>query len=453
MKYKIKKFFIFFILIDIIFLNISFATDNIATGALLDNNNLPDKLGIVADSCYLLDINSNKTLYEKNGNKRMSPASTTKTLTAILTLEKCNDLSQMVNVSYYAVKSVPFSYSIASLVTGEKISIKDLLTSLLVASANDSAFVLAQYIANGCKNEYSIDSSNESHIKFQNDISTFSDMMNNRAIDLGCTDSHFVNPNGIQNDSHYSTAHDLALIGKFAKSFNLLNQIVKSTECTISNTNMYNYDIRHFTTTNSLLLKNKKGYYKYADGLKTGYTNVAGYCIIASATKDNRQLIAVILGSPKCGGSDDSREADCKRLFEYGFNNFEYRTLITKGEKFSTFKVKNATDSTKEINLVSNNEINYLIEKGTIQELSPQITIKKLVAPIAKDSVVGIVKYNIDGIDYQADLIADKDVYEQDYRWIFVIFLFVLSSLLIIVISVEKHKSKKRKKRRYLQKN
>ena len=110
----------------------------------------------------------------------MYPASTTKLMTAIIVLEKCNDLSQKVNVSYYSVHSVPDSYSIANLFPNEQFSIKDLLESMLIASANDSAFVLAEYVANG-GNNYNLDSSNDSKTAFQNSIQKFSNLMNNKA--------------------------------------------------------------------------------------------------------------------------------------------------------------------------------------------------------------------------------------------------------------------------------
>ena len=140
-------------------------------------------IDVYADAATLLDVNTGKSLYSKNADQRMYPASTTKLLTAIIVTEKCSDLSQKAKVSYYAVHSVPYSYSIANLYMNEEFSISDLLHSLLIASANDSAFVLAEYIANN-GNNYQTDSSNDTKLQFENSISVFSDMMNLKAKEL-----------------------------------------------------------------------------------------------------------------------------------------------------------------------------------------------------------------------------------------------------------------------------
>ena len=230
----------------------------------LNNNvssSLPDSLNISAEACSLLDVDSGKFLCGKNEYTKMYPASTTKLMTAIIVLEKCDDLSQKVNISYYAVHSVPYSYSIVNLFPNEQFSIKDLLNSLLIASANDSAFALAEYVANN-GNNYALDASNDSKIAFQNSIQKFSDLMNQKAKSLGCVNTNFVNPNGIHNDNHYSTAHDLALIGKYAYNNSIIRNIVTKTSGELDNTNIYNGEKRVYSLTNLLLKKGASGYYQ-----------------------------------------------------------------------------------------------------------------------------------------------------------------------------------------------
>lgn len=144
-----------------------------------------------SSACLLMEESTGKILYSKNANSIMYPASTTKIMTAILTLEKCN-LSDTAVVSHNAVFSIPSGYSTASLVEGEVLTIEQLLNVLLIPSANDAAVVLAEHIAGS--------------------VEAFSDMMNAKAVELGCLNTHFVNPNGIHNENHYSTAYDLALI-------------------------------------------------------------------------------------------------------------------------------------------------------------------------------------------------------------------------------------------------
>lgn len=162
-----KRKFITLIIAIIILssINFSYASEQI-------QQSTNDKLNINAESAILIDEQSGNVLYEKNSSQRMYPASTTKLLTAILIAEKYQDLSQKANVSYYAVHKVPYSYSIASLIPGEQISLKDLLDSLMVASANDSAFVLAEYMAND-GNNYPINSSADAETKFKNSIESF----------------------------------------------------------------------------------------------------------------------------------------------------------------------------------------------------------------------------------------------------------------------------------------
>lgn len=232
-----------------------------------------------SSACLLMEEITGKILYSKNANSIMYPASTTKIMTAILTLENCN-LSDTAVVSHNAVFSIPSGYSTASLVEGEVLTIEQLLNVLLIPSANDAAVVLAEHIAGS--------------------VEAFSDMMNSKAVELGCLNTHFVNPNGIHNENHYSTAYDLALIGKYAMQFPTFKEISSKTRYTLPITNAYSKEDRIFNTTNDLIKPNYSSsptnyYYKYATGGKTGYTDPAGQCIVATATKDNVSLIAVTL--------------------------------------------------------------------------------------------------------------------------------------------------------------
>ena len=211
------------------------------TNIISDDVQTNNDISITAQACSLVDVDSGKFLFEKNATEKMYPASTTKLLTAIVVLEKCNDLSQKANVSYYSVHSIPYSYSIANLHEGESFTIDELLHVLLIASANDAAFVLAEYIANN-GNNYPVDSNSSSKETFDKSISIFSNMMNEKASSLGCTSSHFVNPNGIHNEDCYTTAHDLALIGKYAYSNSTIRNIVNNLKYELPHTAIFNED-------------------------------------------------------------------------------------------------------------------------------------------------------------------------------------------------------------------
>ena len=226
---------------------------------------------VYSPACILIDADSGKILYSKNANTKMYPASTTKIMTAILTLENCK-LDDVAIASHNAVYSIPYGYSVATIQEGEELTIEQLLNVLLIPSANDAAVVLAEHIAGS--------------------VEAFSDMMNSKAVELGCKNTHFVNPNGIHDEEHYSTAYDLALIGKYAMQFDTFRTIVQKTSYSLPKTNKYDKEDRLFNTTNDLIKKNYSSsptnyYYQYATGAKTGYTDAAKSCIVATATKDD----------------------------------------------------------------------------------------------------------------------------------------------------------------------
>lgn len=440
MKSKISLSIVIIIIFSLF--NISYATDikNIQTGNS-EQTNPPE---VFAESAILLDIDSNKILYEKNSKKVMYPASTTKLLTAILTVEKFPDLSQKVNVSYYAVNSVPYSYATAHLVTGEQISLKDLLYALLVPSANDAAYVLAQFVANS-GNNYPVDSSDASKLAFENSISTFSQMMNSKAKELGCTNTNFINPNGIHDENHYTTAYDLMLIGRFAYNNSVLRPICKTTEYTLENTNKYTNQPRKLETTNDLISSDEKGFYPYANGLKTGFTDPAQSCIIASASKDNRNLVAIILHSEETKEEDKTRESDCKRLFEYGFNNFSYAILAGENSIVQNMEIFNGSSKTRKLDVLCSKELKTLIVHDQIIDATPEITINKKFAPIAKGEVLGTITYNINGETFTSDLIAEHDVESIDYLFYIGIIALVFLIFLIIFIRIRKKTRKKKR--------
>ena len=413
--------------------SVNLNTTNATSQNVVDTGNIGsstdglDYLDIVADACSLYDVNSKKFLYGKNQEKQMYPASTTKTMTAILVLENCKDLSAQVTVSYYAVHSVPYTYSIANLYAGETFTVKDLLYTMMIASANDSAYALAQYVANG-GNNYPTDSSISSKNAFNESIQKFADMMNEKAKEIGCKNTNFVNPNGISNSNHYTTANDLALIGDYAYQNSTIRTIASTMECSLPNTDKYSDQQRTFKSTNHLIDSKHKGYYEYANGLKTGYTDAAMSCIIASAKKGDRDLIAVVLHYDTSIVSS-SREEDCKKLFEYGFNNYKNTNLIDTNSIAKNVTILNGTKETRNLNLYASENLNCLVKTNVALDVTPEITLTKVLAPIAKGEVVGTVEYKIDGVSYKTNLIAEHNVDAKNYSpvlWICLIIALIL---------------------------
>ena len=224
-----------------------------------------------------------------------------------------------------------------------------------------------------------------------------------------------------------------------------IRNIVNNVKYELPHTSIFNED-RIFQTTNTLLRKDRKTYYEYANGLKTGYTDAAKSCIIASASKDNRNLIAVILGG-NSGHNDDSRDADCIRLFEYGFNNYSLSQLVGENEVVKHLSIINGTKESNQLDVYSNKSLSALIKNGEVIDATPEITIDKSLAPISEGEVVGSIKYTIDGISYEANLIASHDVYVSSTKNIFIILGMMFIFLLICLILISKPKKKKKNKK------
>lgn len=386
-----------------------------------------------SSACLLMEESTGKILYSKNANSIMYPASTTKIMTAILTLEKCN-LSDTAVVSHNAVFSIPSGYSTASLVEGEVLTIEQLLNVLLIPSANDAAVVLAEHIAGS--------------------VEAFSDMMNAKAVELGCLNTHFVNPNGIHNENHYSTAYDLALIGKYAMQFPTFKEISSKTRYTLPITNAYSKEDRIFNTTNDLIKPNYSSsptnyYYKYATGGKTGYTDPAGQCIVATATKDNVSLIAVTLHGDFTEDNLSQRALDCKALFEYGFNNFSMVSIAQKGDVASNMKVPNATKDSSSLDLLYSDDIYAFVPNGfDTSSVTPNIKLSSTFAPIAQDTVLGTISYDIDGSNYSCNLLASHEVYKNQFAKT----AMELALLLIFLILLSKVLKRKKRRKNYRKK-
>lgn len=389
------------------------------------------ELSLYSPTYVLMEKNTGKIIHQKDMNKRMYPASTTKLMTAILAMEHCK-LDDVATVSYDAVFTVPSGYTNAALQVDEKLTIENLLYVLLLPSANDAANVLAEHIAGS--------------------VESFATMMNTKAIELGCTGTNFVNPSGIHDENHYSTAHDLALIGQYAMKFDTLMNIINTKDYTLPTTEKYDKTDRQFFTTNNLLKPGyKRYYYEYATGLKTGYTKPAEDCIVASAKKDNLEFIAVVLGCPILDNGVHQKYLDCKTLFDYGFTHYTTKNLITQGSVCQQVQVHKATSDTKMLDLVAQDDVTAFVANTTSEEPQVEVNyIKELKAPIYKDEVIGTATYTIDGLTYQTNLKAASDVERSTViRTIFTILcIFLILFFLSTLLGLRKPKKRKRKSKK-----
>lgn len=416
---KLKKLTFLIALIILIFIN---------TYCFAENENIT----IYSESAILIDSNTGRILYEKNSEEKKYPASTTKILTAILTLENCN-LEDTVTASYEAISQIKPGYSNASIQIGEELTVEQLLNVLLVHSANDAANVLAEFVGGS--------------------MSSFSSMMNTKANQIGCTNTHFINPSGIHDDNHYTTAHDLALITQYCMKNETFRSIVSKTVCKIPATNKH--DERTYTNTNELIIDTKKkpfNYYEYAIGVKTGYTSQAKHCLISASVKDNLELICVILGADKESSGLAPRYEDSKNLYEFAYNNYSLKNIASKNSIVTSTTISNGNKDTRNLDILLEDDVNVLIaNSGNIENIAPEIILNdNLSAPITSGSVVGIAKYNIDGIEYEQTLIASHDVIESKMMIKIFEFFFILIilSLLLTFFSTRKKAKRKIKRRK-----
>lgn len=382
------------------------------------------QLNTNSESVILVETSTGRIIYEKKPTKKMYPASTTKIMTAILVIENC-ELTDIVTVSETALANIPSGYVTCNIQVGEELSVNDLLYALMVKSANDAAYVLAEHVAGS--------------------VDAFSDMMNNKALELGCSNTHFVNPNGIHNANHYSTAYDLYLIAQYCMKNDTFRKLVSTTSYTLPPTNKYLEEDRAFTTTNELInSNNENNYYQYAIGIKTGFTSQAGNCLVAQSSRDGLDFIAVVLNAE----TNNNRYLDSKKLFDYGYDNFTLTKIKENNTLVDTIEIPNATKETKNLDLLIDKSITVINNKSiNINEIIPEIKIQEnLLAPIASGSIVGSIKYKVDDIEYSANLLAGSDVIEKTDYSIFILISGVL--LLLLATGILKRKKSKRKKRK-----
>lgn len=260
---------------------------------------------ITAQAAILMEAETGTILYAKNIDERLYPASTTKILTCTLAMENC-DLNEMVTASREAVNSVPWDGSKIGMDAGESIPISQALEAILVGSANEVANVVAEHVGG----------SNEEFVA----------MMNKRVEELGLTNTHFMNANGLYDDNHYTSAYDLAIIAKDFFSYELLCKIARTpkVEFTATDTQPDTFTIN----SKNLLLEGKKYEYEPLVGSKTGYTDKARQTLVSCAKKDGMELICVVLME-----ESPNQFTDTVALFDYGFNNFKKESV--KGNELS----------------------------------------------------------------------------------------------------------------------
>lgn len=324
---------------------------------------------VTARAAVLLDANSGQVLFEKNAGQRMPPASTTKIMTALLALEGGN-LQSPVTVSPWAAAVGEASLDLRA---GEKLTLEELIFGALLESGNDACVAIAEHIAG-----------TEKH---------FVTLMNQKALMLGAMDTSFKNTNGLPAPGHYTTARDLAVITRHALGNPLFKEIVSTRQKTIGGNRE-----RHLNNTNRLLWS-----YSWADGVKTGTTNEAGQCLVASGTIDGRQVISVVLNS-------ENRWRDSTLLLNHGHEHFENQQVFSANETFATIPVKEG--DVQEIKALVPEEYTVVIPKGRSDLIDLRYNTREvLYAPVIRGDFVGNVVVSVNGkYAGSVDLVSDRQV-------------------------------------------
>ncbi len=322
---------------------------------------------LAAKSYVLYDYTSNQILLSQNGNERIQPASLTKLMTAYVTFSAIKQgklsPSQRVTPSAYALR-IQGEESRMFLEAGKPVKVDDLLRGLIVESGNDAARVLAETIAN-------------------HELAFATDLMNKEAKRLGMNNTHFVNATGLPEEQHYSSAYDLALLAAaIVRDFPEFYFIYALREFQYNNVKQFNR--------NQLLWLDP-----YVDGLKTGHTESAGFCLVASAKREQHRLISVVVGAT----SENLRTSESQRLLNYGFQNFDVIQLYKKDQPVSVVRTWKGTE--KKIDIGFRNDLFVTIPKGQREQLKATLeTQQPLIAPIENGQKIGTLKLSLNGKPY-----------------------------------------------------
>ena len=337
--------------------------------------------GLLSDgkSAILIEASTGKILYEKNSHERYAPASMTKIMSMILIMEEIEKGNLKWNDTLVASEyAASMGGSQIFLQPNEKMSVKDLFKAVAIGSANDATVVFAEKIA-GTEEK-------------------FVEKMNKKAKELGLKDTNFKNAVGLDEANHYSSAYDMAMMAKELVKYEKIFEFTTIYEDYLRQ----NTDNKFWLVNTNKLIKTYDG----ADGLKTGYTTEAGYCLTATAYRNNMRLIGTIMGTT----DSKSRNSNMTTLLDYGFNLYEMQVEVKEGEVVS--KKKSSKAKNEVIEIVPKKDASVLVEKGEEKEaLNYEMNLDKIKLPIKKGDKIGVLKLK-DGnkVISTVDLTVKEDV-------------------------------------------
>jgi serine-type D-Ala-D-Ala carboxypeptidase (penicillin-binding protein 5/6) len=366
-----------FILIVSLFPSLGFAQEN------------KSELAQAAKSAVLIERDTGAVLYDKNSHERLAPASMTKIMTMLLIMEALEKgqikWDDKVRTSEYAAS---MGGSQIFLEPGESMTVKEMLTGIAIGSANDASVAMAEHIAGSEE--------------------AFVEKMNKKAKEIGLKDTQFQNPTGLPAKDHYSSAHDMSMMAKELLKYNEITKF----------TGTYESYLRENTENKFWLVNTNKlvRFYDGVDGLKTGFTNEAKYCLTATAKKGNMRVIAVVFGA----STPKERNSEVTKMLDYAFNQYQTKPMFKKGDPLSQVKVSKGQES--KVQAVTDEPISILAKKGEkLDKVEQKVALSKnLKAPIKKGDKVGtlVIKNNGKKV-LESELVAKQDVNEASWWQLF----------------------------------
>ncbi len=346
-------------------------------GASAQEQQIEETFSASAKAAVLIEEQTGMILYAQNETAPLPMASTTKVMTALLTLEY-GKLDEIVTTSRNAFGVPGTSIYLAQ---GEKLTLEQMLYGLMLASGNDAAVAIAEHIGGS--------------------VDQFCDMMTQRAQELGCKDSVFKTPHGLPNNTHHTTAYDLALIAREAMKHPLFRKIVSTQRATIPWEGR-EYD-RILNNKNRLLSS-----YEGATGIKTGYTKAAGRCLVFGAERNGLEVVGVVLNCPNWF-------EEAARVMDYGFANYRYVLMLANGEQVRSLPVVDGVDSEVAVRLQGDLGTPVRIDQWPQMEFDLPDTLS---VGVQKGQVVGTARLTLDGkVLLERPLVADSEVMPRTFRY------------------------------------
>ena len=397
-----------------------------------------------AKAAILYEVNTDTILMEQDADMKLFPASTTKLMTALIALEYGNP-DDVVTVTNEAIDGLYELGSASYLLNGEQISFMDLMRYLLIGSGNDAANALAIHVSGS--------------------VEGFVDLMNNKAQELGMTNTHFVNPHGLHNEEHYTSARDLLTLAKVVMENEIIADLVAQDELVLPVTNKHDRTTTKYTTNHLLSRKStNEYYYEGAIGIKTGTTTPAGLCLVAGCVKGDYTYYSVVLGCEKMEGRSLQFEETIK-LFNWGAATWSQQVMLSSSQPIADVPVRLGDEKDTVVVRPSDNITAMLPNTFETDDLEMDYTLAEdVVAPVKAGDVLGELTVRYEDKEYQLDLVAADDVERSTMLYVldrvtafftsttFKIIVAAIVALIAILVAyailINRKRAKRRKNRR-----